>query len=859
MGATYTRQSTFTDGDVITANLFNNEFDQLLAAFAVNTGHTHDGTAGEGGPISLVASDNVTIGTGAGDITLTWDGGSNNGAIIWSEDEDYFTFSDDILLATSEKLQFRDTAIYIHSSADGQLDLVADTEIQIAATTIDMNGILDVSGNLLVGGNLTVAGDATVTGTTTFNGGTITLGDAVTDNVVFGADVNSSIIPNGVAGSFDLGSSGQEWRDIFINGTAHIDTLDVDENATVTGTLGVTGVLTGTSLDISGNVDIDGVTNLDVVDIDGAVNIAAATTIDAANKIQFRDTGLFINSSADGQLDIVADTEIQIAATTVDINGAVDVSGNLVVGGDLTITGDDLVMGTNTAGMLLIADGTNFNPTAVGDLSEIATVASDDVFLAIDTSGGGLKRITRSAVVSGLATSSAISNVVEDTTPQLGGNLDVLARTITTSTSNGNIAITPNGSGVVLIDGFVGIEAGLIDLKNSGSAVSQIKFYCESSNAHAQTLIGAPHAESGSNTLTLPSSGGNSRLLSAASTATLTNKTLTAPKIVDAGFIADANGNEQLIFQTTGSAVNQFEMTNSASSTAFLQGPILEATGGDSNIDLNLLAKGTGVVAVRGNTNSGAIQFNCESNSHGQILIGQPHSASVTNTMLLPAGANSTLVSLVSTDTLTNKTLTSPKINEDVAVTSTATEINLLDGVTSTTAELNILDGVTSTAAELNALDGITAVVGELNALDIGSTAVGTAVASKAVILDSNKDYTGIRNFTITGELDAATLDISGAVDIDGNVDINGTLLQTGVATFTAIPIANAGISVKNGATGAGFVSFFEDSDNGDNSVKLIGPASTADVTLTLPAVTGTLITSASAIDEATALAIALG
>ena len=65
-------------------------------------------------------------------------------------------------------------------------------------------------------------------------------------------------------------------------------------------------------------------------------------------------------------------------------------------------------------------------------------------------------------------------------------------------------------------------------------------------------------------------------------------------------------------------------------------------------------------------------------------------------------------------------------------------------------------------------LDGITAVVGELNALDIGSTAVGTAVASKAVILDSNKDYTGIRNFTISGEIDAATGDFSGAVDVAG-------------------------------------------------------------------------------------------
>ena len=88
---------------------------------------------------------------------------------------------------------------------------------------------------------------------------------------------------------------------------------------------------------------------------------------------------------------------------------------------------------------------------------------------------------------------------------------------------------------------------------------------------------------------------------------------------------------------------------------------------------------------------------------------------------------------------------------------------------------------MTVTAAEINTLDGITAVLSELNALDLGSTAVGTAVASKAVILDSNKDYTGIRNFTITGELDAATLDISGDIDVDGTtnldvVDIDGAV-----------------------------------------------------------------------------------
>jgi hypothetical protein len=248
-------------------------------------------------------------------------------------------------------------------------------------------------------------------------------------------------------------------------------------------------------------------------------------------------------------------------ALAIDSSGNVTASQNLIVTGDLTVSGDDITMGTNTAGNLLVADGTNFNSIAVSSLSEISSVANDDVFLAIDTSGGGLKKIARSAVVSGLATSSAISNVVEDTSPQLGGNLD---------TNSANI---------------------LID---------------------------------------------------------------------DAHFIADENGNEQIIFQTVSSAVNQFDVTNAATGS----GPQLSATGGDSNIDLNILAKGTGHVTIVGNTNSGAIQFNCENNSHGQILKAQPHSASVTNVMLLPDGADSTLVSLVATQTLTNKTLTTPVIAE---------------------------------------------------------------------------------------------------------------------------------------------------------------------------------------------------
>ena len=80
--------------------------------------------------------------------------------------------------------------------------------------------------------------------------------------------------------------------------------------------------------------------------------------------------------------------------------------------------------------------------------------------------------------------------------------------------------------------------------------------------------------------------------------------------------------------------------------------------------------------------------------------------------------------------------------------------------ITATAAELNTLDGVTSTAAELNLVDGSTA---------------GTVVASKAVVVDSNKDIASFRNVTLTGELDAATLDLSGTADIDGDLDVDGT------------------------------------------------------------------------------------
>jgi len=581
--------------------------------------------------------------------------------------------------------------------ADGDTSITADTDDQIdikiagaddfqfTANTFTAQSGSTIAAQALTATTVTASGivktDDTTEATSTTDGSLQTDGGlSVAKDAVFGDDVkllsDSAVLNFGVDSDTTL---------------THTDGTGLTLNAANKLTFRDTGLTIGSNAD--GDLDIvsDG-TAVDSINIEsaGGITLDAGT---AASGVIYEDDGTemfrIFNSSSDVILQSkVSDKDLiikgndggsDVTALTFDMSdaGKATFGGNVVVTGDLTVSGDDITMGTNTAGNILVADGTNFNSIAAGSLSEISTVANDDVFIAVDTSGGGLKKIARSAIVAGLATSGAISNVVEDTTPQLGGNLDMNGADIVT-TSNADLELAPNGTGHVTVRGNT----------NQGT----IQFNCEN-NSHGQQVKAAPHSESASNVLTLPSTGGDARLVSAASTATLTNKTLTAPKIADGGFIADANGNELVVFQTTGSAVNEIEITNNAAGS----NPIIAATGGDTNIGIALTPKGT-----------------------GEIVIG--------------AG------------------------NLNYAGTA----------ITSTGAELNILDGVTSTAAELNALDGITAVVGELNALDIGSTAVGTAVASKAVILDSNKDYTGIRNFTISGEIDAATGDFSGAVDVAG-------------------------------------------------------------------------------------------
>ena len=138
----------------------------------------------------------------------------------------------------------------------------------------------------------------------------------------------------------------------------------------------------------------------------------------------------------------------------------------------------------------------------------------------------------------------------------------------------------------------------------------------------------------------------------------------------------------------------------SEDSSPQLGGP-LDVNGQDivttSNADIELAPNGTGKTVLKGNTNSGTLVFNCENNSHGQTVKGQPHSASVTNVLTLPAGGDQEIVGAAATQTLTNKT-----IDVDNNTISNIEVDNLKSGVLDT--DLSSVSGSDDTLASAKAI-----------------------------------------------------------------------------------------------------------------------------------------------------------
>ena len=189
---------------------------------------------------------------------------------------------------------------------------------------------------------------------------------------------------------------------------------------------------------------------------------------------------------------------------------------------------------------------------------------------------------------------------------------------------------TKLGTGTALTSG---ISADATTVTLTSPNINQIIFEGSTADANETTLaVADPTAD---RTVTLPDATGTVLLDSLI-------------ELANGSAITDDSQNEYLKFTKLASAVNELTIRNAAAggsaSTGTLTAPTLEASGGDTNVDLALLPKGTGHVAIRsagGANNQGAIRLNCEQNTHGQTLMAQPHSASDSGFFMLPLDAGS--------------------------------------------------------------------------------------------------------------------------------------------------------------------------------------------------------------------------
>ena len=225
------------------------------------------------------------------------------------------------------------------------------------------------------------------------------------------------------------------------------------------------------------------------------------------------------------------------------------------------------------------------------------------------------------------------------------------------------------------------------------------------------------------------------------------------------------------------------------------------------SIDVANVGISTGVIDLKNGGSQSVVKFYCEaSNAHYAQIQAPAHGSFSGNVTLTLPATTDTIAGIAATQTFTNKTLTTPVLTTPIA-----------------NAGIQLKNGSTS--------------AGFLEFFE-----------------DSDN---GTNKVTLIGP--ASTADVTITLPAAADTLVGKATTDTLTNKTLTTPVVNAGAQLKNGATSAGFLQFFEDSDNGTNKVTLIGPASTADITLTLPATAGTIATTVSAADEATALAIALG